>query len=417
MMSFQTNELMYHMGDVLPFGKFAKIIKSPILRSITIGGFSYVGELTQEYREGLAQKAINAGMDPYQLIGQQTINLGNYIKDKMGVDKFQTQGERDAATASYNYFTETAIATSPLFFGAAGGQYVSAKKESYQRTEASQKGLELYQKYVVDKNTDYKGLRQTLSTITMEKGSAFATMIVESMYAAGQIESKADRDVIVNTIKAADELIKSPSVQKMDRLDRGIYTLLADNYQNTVLSLEKETDPIQKEALQKRVDDLKKEMSAFATTKKTDVMKLTLSNGQTIFFTPNEMVDFVGRNPEFGYFLSTGLVTISPIKGDFTANQKSILEAINQKIDEYEVKHHQFHRKSKLLQQRKRLRLSLPHLKMLKNILLKEYQSMIQNKHFTIQMNMHSCFLKSKRCMTQSKSLELWLLLMMLLHC
>lgn len=338
MMSFQTNEFVYHMADVLPFGKFAKMIKSPILRGLTIGGVSYAGELTQEYREGLAEKAVNAGMDPYQLIGQQTIGLGNYIKDKMGVDKFQTQGEREAATASYNYFKETAIATSPLFFGAAGGQYISAKSEAYKRSEASQKGLELFQKYIVDQNSDYKGLRQTLSTITMEKGSAFATMIAESMYAAGQIESKADRDVIVNTIKAADELIKSPSVQKMDRADRGIYTLLADNYQNTVISLEKETDPIQKEALQKRVDDLKKEMSAFATTKKTDVMQLTLSNGQTIFFTPNEMVDFVGKNPEFGYFLSTGLATISPIKGDFTANQKSTLEAINQKIDEYEAK-------------------------------------------------------------------------------
>jgi hypothetical protein len=336
MFDFEMGEYEYHLFDSAPYVNIFTF-SNPFIRGLVLGGVSFLTENLQEQRESLAEEAIRGNIDPYLHIGRSTDNVVKVLKNKFGQYEFLSKAERDEAVKSYRNFKSVSISTSPMFFGAGISGYGQAKNDAYKRDRASEEGVRLFQEHIINEKSDYKALRQQLGTIAMEKGVAFATMIANTMYQKAQIQTKDQYVSVLNSIKAADELMKSPTIQKMKRADRSIYLTLADAYQRSVINSETETDPIQKEAIQKQLKEIKDEMEMFATTKKTNTIQLTLNDGTIYFFLPSELNQALSESNELIEFITNGMATISALNTELTPKQKEIFANISEQINQYEA--------------------------------------------------------------------------------
>jgi hypothetical protein len=336
MFEFEMGEYEYHLFDSAPYvNVFA--FSNPFVRGAVLGGISFLTENLQEQRESLAEEAIRGNVDPYLHIGRSIDNVGKVLKNKFGQYEFLSKAERDEAVKSYRNSKSISISVSPMFFGAGISGYGQAQNDAYKRDRASEEGIRLFQEHIINEKSDYKALRQQLGTIAMEKGVAFATMIANTMYQKAQIQTKVQYTSVLNSIKAADELMKSPTIQKMKRADRSIYLTLADAYQRSVINSETETDPIQKEAIQKQLKEIKDEMEMFATTKKTNTIQLTLNDGTIYFFLPSELSQALSESNELIEFITSGMATISALNTELTPKQKEIFANISEQINQYEA--------------------------------------------------------------------------------
>jgi len=342
MWDFQKKMMWTYSFSAVPFiGSFWKGVriftKSPRLAAaskIVMGGALEYGEetLLQEYPQGIGEEAIMSNRDAITAVGEQISRVKQYLT---GDGVYKSEQEKKDVEGAWQRFNENAITTFPtLGFGAAGAAR-GAIKEYNQKIDIKKEGVAYYQKFVASEAAPHIA-EQEIRRLSMTKGPAFAGTMVSNLFAEGSLNLE-QRDKLLASVEKTKTYISNAKQQKLKAEDAAIYMTLADIHESAQAEADAAEDPILKDASQKKADIIKKELTDFLVTKETNLLGITLANGEAYIVTIDDLNTMIEDSPDLIGDMADGNFKVQSLGNNTTKLQQDAIESLGQRIEEHKA--------------------------------------------------------------------------------
>jgi hypothetical protein len=342
MWDFQKKMMWTYSLSALPYiGNFWKGVKvftkSPRLAAaskIVMGGALEYGEeaVLQEYPQGIAEEAIMSNRDAITAVGEQIARVTQYLT---GDGVYASKKEKEDVEAAAQRFKENAITTAPTFgFGAAGAAR-GVVKESIEKADIKKQGVAYYQKFILSEAAPHIA-EQQIRRLAMTNGAAFTGTMVSNLFADGSINEE-QRDKLLTTIDKTKSYMSNAKQQKLKAEDAAIYMTLADIHESAQAEADAVEDPILKDASQKKADIIKKELTDFLVTKETNLLGITLANGEAYIVTIDDLNAMIEDNSDLIGDMADGNFKVQSLGNNTTKLQQDAIESLGQRIEEYKT--------------------------------------------------------------------------------
>jgi hypothetical protein len=313
-MDYQKKTMILHSGDMIPFvGNILKFIKPAALKVGVGAGLSLVEELTQEYGQNVADRAIKGNINPFG-------EIGHSLQGVLGIS-----GNKDFDAFAKKELKTTTINILPSLGMGGVGQVraISEEKDQKAKVEAAANKLAADISVV---NLTPDATPQFLTRITLAQGKAFTVSMIGGLFASGKIDA-VKRDEMLKQADESQDVVDFGKRNGMDNDQTRVFSSMKSKYTLSQQAADAETDPILKEVAQKNADALKQRMTSYADSRKGDFIITETPNGTQFINTESEMQSMIA-NPDFKAAFIKGL-----IKVDFHGNikaQADLVDALKQ---------------------------------------------------------------------------------------
>ena len=342
MWDFQTEQMWVYGGASIPFiGSFWKGLrifsKSPMLAAgskILAGGAAEnIEELFfQEFPQTRAEKAINANRDAIVSVGEAYSKLFRYVFDN-GV--YANDEDKKEVLATVKDFKTTAISTSLTSVFGATGAARGAISEYNEKADIKKQGIAYYQKYILAGAAPHVADQQ-IRRLTMTKGVGFTGTMVSTLFTAGNITLE-QRDQLLATVDKTKTYVENAKQQKLNKTDASVYMTLADIHENAQAQVELTQDPLMKDALQKKADNIKNELTEFLVNKETNLLHMRLADGESYLVTIDDVNSMIESNPDLIGDMVDGNFEVNPLAKKLTKQQQELFDSLEERKRAYQA--------------------------------------------------------------------------------
>ena len=243
-------------------GAFTRIAKGAALE--------YVTEFSQEYSQNIFDEAIRKGENPYKAFGVEMDAVLEGLKELKLTPTMERVG----------------VEIGPVALFGAGGQVSSVVSEK--RKEIA---VKKYASKLTPADFAPDASAQFVFRAVANKGKDFAGAVVTSLYTSGQI-GKPEMEAMMTQVESSDKLLKTARESGIVNDKQKISVIYAYNQKSEYLKARSESleaDNPLKAALLDLSKNYSKIASDMALTGKAPVITATMSNGDYIYVTLEEM--------------------------------------------------------------------------------------------------------------------------------